>query len=277
MMSRAIPDTMDRDVVAAIDADLDVIEREEGVRVALAVESGSRAWGFPSPDSDYDCRFIYLRRAIDYLSLKAPRDVIERPLTPVFDVNGWDLRKALLLLLKGNAVLGEWLDSPIVYRGDAEFRAEMKALVVRVASRVQTLRHYHGVGSGQMRRYGEEAGAEVSLKRFLYALRPALCLDWLAERPEASTPPMTLQQLLAETHTPAAARSAIGELVARKAVTREMGQGAVAAPLRALVEGSLARGARLIGELERSSAGEEAARWAEADAFFLAALRRWTP
>ncbi|MFE3443732.1 DNA polymerase beta superfamily protein [Nocardia sp. NPDC059180] len=92
----------------------------------LAIESGSRAWGFPSPDSDYDCRFLYVASLDTYLSPWRTRDVIETPLVGLLDVNGWDLGKALRLLVKGNAVLIEWLQSPIVYRGDrGPHRAEI--------------------------------------------------------------------------------------------------------------------------------------------------------
>lgn len=83
------------------------IEAEEGVRILLAVESGSRAWGFASPDSDYDVRFLYVRRAEDYLRLDAVRDVIERPIDDELDINGWDLQKALRLLYKSNPTLFE--------------------------------------------------------------------------------------------------------------------------------------------------------------------------
>ncbi len=101
----------------------------------LAIESGSRAWGFPSPDSDYDCRFIYVRRRDDYLTLYPPRDVIEFPLEGELDINGWDLGKALRLLLKGNAVVIEWLTSPYAYAGDASFRDEALALAKVAAHR----------------------------------------------------------------------------------------------------------------------------------------------
>ena len=84
---------------------LEEIERSESVRILLAVESGSRAWGFPSPDSDYDVRFLYARPRDWYLSIDARRDVIECPIEDVLDINGWDIRKALHLLLKANPVL----------------------------------------------------------------------------------------------------------------------------------------------------------------------------
>jgi len=99
-----------------------VKEQHQGATVLLAVESGSRAWGFPSPDSDYDCRFIFVRPPENYLRLFALRDVIEFPTDGLVDVNGWDLAKALRLLLRGNAVVIEWLTSPFTYAGDAVFR-----------------------------------------------------------------------------------------------------------------------------------------------------------
>ncbi|MDX1563983.1 MAG: nucleotidyltransferase domain-containing protein, partial [Phycisphaeraceae bacterium] len=97
---------------------IDNIEAEEDVRILYACESGSRAWGFHSSDSDYDVRFIYVRRPEWYLSIDiaSKRDVIELPVDEVLDVNGWDLNKALQLFQKTNPPLYEWLGSPIVYR-----------------------------------------------------------------------------------------------------------------------------------------------------------------
>ena len=96
-----------------IEARLAAIEAAEGVRYLLAVESGSRAWGFPSPDSDYDIRFVYVRKRDWYLRLEPGRDVIEAPIEDEIDLNGWDIRKTLGLMLKSNAVVSEWLSSPI--------------------------------------------------------------------------------------------------------------------------------------------------------------------
>src|SRR3954451_8834983 len=122
-MLRSIPDFMERStVVDKIDARLRHIAAHDDVAIPLAIESGSRAWGFPSPDSDYDCRFLFFRRTDDYLSPWRRRDVIELPLDDELDINGWEFGKALKLLLKGNAVVIEWLTSPIAYRGDPHFR-----------------------------------------------------------------------------------------------------------------------------------------------------------
>ncbi|MEM6906851.1 MAG: nucleotidyltransferase domain-containing protein, partial [Pseudomonadota bacterium] len=98
---------------AEIMAKLTGIERDFGVRILFAIESGSRAWGFPSPDSDYDVRFVYVHPTDWYLSLTPGRDVIELPIRDDLDIGGWDLRKALNLLLKPNPVMLEWLSSPI--------------------------------------------------------------------------------------------------------------------------------------------------------------------
>ena len=114
-------------------AELKVIEAKHDVRVLFAIESGSRAWGFPSPDSDYDARFIYAHKQDWYLSLTPGRDVIELPIVDELDINGWDIRKALNLLLKPNPVLLEWLSSPIHYLWDAPTCDKLRALAQKVA------------------------------------------------------------------------------------------------------------------------------------------------
>lgn len=110
---------IDSAVRAEIDTRLAVIEAEHGVRALFACESGSRGWGFASPDSDYDVRFLYVHPLPWYLQVSAGREVIELPISGDLDMNGWELRKALGLLKKGNATLIEWLDSPVIYRADA--------------------------------------------------------------------------------------------------------------------------------------------------------------
>ncbi len=104
------------------------VEAERNVRVLFACESGSRAWGFASRDSDYDVRFLYVHQRDWYLSVEDRRDVIEQPIAEDLDVSGWELRKALRLLRKSNPPLLEWLKSPVVYRHDPVFAAEFGAL-----------------------------------------------------------------------------------------------------------------------------------------------------
>jgi predicted nucleotidyltransferase len=228
---RSIPATLDPDIVARIDDRIRRLESDEGVTVVWAIESGSRAWGFPSPDSDYDCRFLYLRPRDDYLSLWPHRDVIETPLDKIYDVNGWDVAKALKLLIKGNATPVEWLRSPIIYSGEEHARDALLRIADEVVNRDDAIRHYLHVGQLHAPLTGT-----VRLKRVFYALRPALALRWLALHPESALPPMDLPTLMAQTDPPGDVAELIHELVERKARTRELGEGEVSVPVLALIE-----------------------------------------
>ncbi|MCW5777822.1 MAG: nucleotidyltransferase domain-containing protein, partial [Phycisphaeraceae bacterium] len=158
--------------MARIDTLLDRVAAEHGVFLPLAIESGSRAWGFPSPDSDYDCRFVFVRPIVQHLTPWTPRDVIEFPPQGDLDVNGWDLGKALRLMLRGNAVIIEWLCSPIIYRGEGWFRDAFLELARRAATRGAIGRHYLHLGERQRRVHFSDEG-NVPLKKIFYALRPA--------------------------------------------------------------------------------------------------------
>jgi uncharacterized protein len=273
---RAIPASLDPVVVATIDDRLDALCRHEGVAVPWAIESGSRAWGFPSPDSDYDCRFVYVRAPEDYLDPWPRRDVIETPLDEVFDVNGWDLVKAVRLLVKGNATLLEWLASPIVYRGEGAFREEVLALAEDVVDRPALVRHYSHVGAGQHARW---ASGERSLKKVFYSVRPAAVLRWLRTHPGSATPPMDLGALLVQGDAPVPLREAVDELVALKAVTREMGVGSVPAIVTRFVtdELELAAQAWPPGAAQEASVAGRAEARALAAEFFRWAVERYGP
>jgi predicted nucleotidyltransferase len=236
---RRVGDDFDPVVVAAIDARLRSVTEREHAGVLLAVESGSRAWGFPSPDSDYDCRFIYARRRDDYLALFPPRDVIEFPADPVLDVNGWDLAKALRLMLKGNAVVIEWLTSPFAYAGDAGFREEALALARQAAVPAAIARHYLHLGERQRRTYFADAQA-IPLKKIFYALRPAVALRWLRLNHDEAVPPMHFPTLVAASALPADVVAIIDDLLACKAVTRELGDGSLPQPIGALIDAEFA-------------------------------------
>ena len=196
------------------------IVREHGVAIGLAVESGSRAWGFPSPDSDYDCRFVYIRPIAHYLTPWPRRDVIELPLVDELDVNGWDLAKSLKLLMKGNAVIIEWLTSPLVYRGDEKFRSSFLALARAVADRDLAIRHYLHLSEEFRRRHLSDPAA-VPLKKLFYTLRPAAAIRWLARHPEAVVAPMHFPTLMAESDLPPDVSAIVADLLACKATTRE--------------------------------------------------------
>jgi predicted nucleotidyltransferase len=227
---------MDAAVVRQVDQRLASVEQEHGVRVVWAVESGSRAWGFPSPDSDYDCRFVYVRPSARYLDPWLPRDVVETPLDAVLDVNGWDLRKALQLMVRGNATVVEWLRSPIVYRGVERVRDQLLRLAQEVAEPELLRRHYAHLGRLQWERLGlSDPAEEVRLKGLLYALRPAAALHWYRVHPDAPLPPMRLQDLLAQAPPAADVVQAVHDLVARKASAREVGTGRVPPAVRQFV------------------------------------------
>jgi predicted nucleotidyltransferase len=170
---------------------LKAIEHQFDVRILYACESGSRAWGFASPDSDYDVRFVYVHKADYYLSIDDLRDVIEVPINDLLDINGWELRKALRLFRKSNAPLYEWLQSPIVYAADRTFVSEMKALMPTYFSPRAGMHHYISMAKGVFE--SELCGEMVKLKRYFYALRPVLAAKWIADI--KSVPPMEFKSL----------------------------------------------------------------------------------
>ena len=167
------------------------IEEAENIKILLAVESGSRAWGFASPDSDYDVRFIYIRRLEDYLRLGAIRDVIELPIDDVLDINGWDLQKTLRLLHKSNPTLFEWFSSPIVYQ-KTEFADKFRDLMMHYFSSKKTLYHYVSMAEGNYREYLK--GDLVRAKKYFYVLRPVLACQWILDW--GTPPPMLFSELL---------------------------------------------------------------------------------
>jgi predicted nucleotidyltransferase len=215
MLLRAIPADMSPEAVAQIDARLSQARVAETVAIPLAIESGSRAWGFPSPDSDYDCRFLFIRPVEHYLSPWPRRDVIETPLEGDMDVNGWDLAKAVRLLLKGNATVIEWLTSPIAYHVDARLRDDMLALARAVANRDLVARHYLHLGERQRRAYFADDRA-VPQKKIFYALRPAAALRWLRLHASEAVAPMHFPELMAQCEPPREVATITAELIARR-------------------------------------------------------------
>ena len=226
-----------------IETRLDRIEMENGVRLLLAVESGSRAWGFPSPDSDYDVRFFYVRPRDWYLSLAPGRDVIETPIEDEIDLNGWDVRKALTLLLKSNAVVSEWMLSPIRYRTDDPFIAGLEALANDLLNPRALAHHYARSGKLAADRWLDGDG-DVPVKRYFYALRPALAIRAIRLNP-ASRPPMNLQALVAASNLPGALIEQIDALVEAKARTNERSNGARLPEIDALIGSELDRAGEL--------------------------------
>lgn len=214
-------------------------EKEHGVKVLLAVESGSRAWGFASPNSDYDIRFIYVHKRDWYVAvdLEDKRDVIEYPIVDEIDINGWDIRKALKLYWKSNPAFIEWLQSPIVYVDDGIFAEKARALLPVIASSHRGIYHYLHMARGNFRGYLKKDS--VPLKKYFYVLRPLLAIKWL-ETYDTPAPIEfdVLRELVAENTE---LDEAITDLVAKKKVSKEKEYGPAIPVINRFIESELAR------------------------------------
>ena len=262
MLLRSIPDTFSPAAVAAIDVRLGDVCAQHDVAIPLAVESGSRAWGFASVDSDYDCRFVFVRPVDQHLTPWPPRDVIETPLEGDLDINGWELGKALKLMLKGNGTILEWLRSPIVYRGDAWFRDSLLSLADRFVSRDLVGRHYLHIGERHQRQhFGDEQN--VLQKKMFYVLRPVAVLRWLRLNPRRAVAPMHLPTLMKECDPPAVVAELVERLMTAKAVSSELRAAPLPRPVGAFIaeEFDIARNAFERGT--RSDLSADAQREAE--------------
>ncbi|MBU1661129.1 MAG: nucleotidyltransferase domain-containing protein [Chloroflexi bacterium] len=215
------------------------IERQEQVRILYACESGSRAWGFASSDSDYDVRFTYLHPRDWYLSvnLEKKRDVIERPIVDALDITGWDLRKALQLFRKSNPPLLEWLGSPIVYLEKYDVIANIKQLASQYYSPTACAYHYLHMAQGNYRDYLK--GPEVWLKKYFYILRPILAINWIEQG--LGVVPMEFGVLVDHLITSPELKNAINKLLADKRQGKELDRGLRIAPISDFIDSELQR------------------------------------
>ncbi|MBE7171349.1 MAG: nucleotidyltransferase domain-containing protein [Williamsia sp.] len=166
-------------------------ETTHNIRVLYACESGSRAWGFASTDSDYDVRFIYTRPEENYLSMVDKPDFIELPVDKELDINGWDIRKALRLFLTSNPPLYEWLQSPVVYACNQAFTEELKVLMPAYYSLRAGAHHYLSMTRKMVDL--QLSGQHVRIKKYFYALRTALAACWIVQK--QALPPMQFGDL----------------------------------------------------------------------------------
>ncbi len=175
------------------------IEIDHKIKILFACESGSRAWGFPSKDSDYDVRFIYIHQKNWYLSIDRGRDVLEIPkhdsisipIDELLDVSGWELTKALRLFRKSNPPLMEWLHSSIVYYEAFSTKEDLKSLAEKVFTPASCLYHYLNMAKGNYREYLQ--GDHVKIKKYFYVLRPILAAKWIEKK--NTLPPIEFQRL----------------------------------------------------------------------------------
>ncbi|MDF3822420.1 nucleotidyltransferase domain-containing protein [Leptospira sp. 96542] len=196
------------------------IEKEFDVEILLAVESGSRAWGFESLDSDYDVRFIYKHPVNWYLNILPKRDVIEIPIVDLMDYNGWDLKKAFFLMNKSNPVLFEWLRSPIVYKKNQEFSNLFFNISNEYFSELSTIYHYLHMAKKNYREFLKKD--MVKAKKYFYVLRPLLACMWVENK--RSSPPMEFEILINQFLDNKSVKSEIDNLLFKKRSGLELGE-----------------------------------------------------
>jgi predicted nucleotidyltransferase len=221
---------------SAIQARLREMEGAADLRVLYAVESGSRAWGFASATSDWDVRFIYVRRPEWYLSIQDRRDVVEFQLDGDLDVSGWDLKKALGLFAKSNPPLPEWLRSPIVYAESSTAAQRLRDLSVQFFSPRACLYHYLHMAEGNYREY--LCGDPVRLKKYFYVLRPVLACRWIESH--GAMPPMGFSALV-DDQLPAHLRESVNALLLRKCDGDELASGPRIPEINEFLDGEIER------------------------------------
>lgn len=235
------------------------IEEKENVHVIHAVESGSRAWGFASPDSDYDVRFIYVRPREFYLKLEKTRDVIEWQLDETLDINGWDLQKALRLLHISNPTLFEWNNSPIVYKTTGKW-AEIRLEINNYFSAKSGLYHYLSTANSNYQEFLK--GDMVKLKKYFYVIRPLLACKWILDK--ECPPPMLFTELV-KAELKADMKPIIDDLLRIKMNTPEMGEGKRIDKLNEYIETNLV----LLKDTIDAMPQEYKANWSRLNELFL--------
>ncbi|MBR5287784.1 MAG: nucleotidyltransferase domain-containing protein [Clostridia bacterium] len=242
------------------------IEAEHGVKVLHSAETGSRAWGFASPDSDYDVRFVYMRKPDFYLRLEKTRDVIECPIDDTWDVSGWDLKKALQLAHASNPSLIEWMMSPIVYATTPEWQDTVAPAVLAHFQPGKNVFHYLSMAQTNA---GSVLGqSSVKVKRLLYTLRPMLAAMWVMER---RTPPPVRFAELTDAYLKPELRPCVDELLLIKRTLPEVGVIPAVPELDAFISETLPALHAAARQLPKEEPGD----WAPLNTLFAGMLRRF--
>lgn len=194
---------------------LSQVEQDHKIKILYSCESGSRAWGFPSPDSDFDVRFIYARPYDFYISILDRTYDLHFPISGDLDMYGWDIRKVLKLILKSNTTPFEWLQSPIIYRENTNFQDALWQLCQHYFSQRSNIHHYLGIARGALETMVNES--EIKIKKLFYVLRPLLAAKWCLEKNGIA--PMTIDPLI--TLLPDALNKHVQELIHFKATAAE--------------------------------------------------------
>lgn len=221
------------------------IEAHRSIRILFAVESGSRAWGFESRDSDYDVRFVYLSPLDEYLTICPRRDVIEDKdfpeHSPLFDYSGWDFRKMLGLISKSNPVVYEWLQSPLIYREESIWQ-EVRTISASFFSPKAAMHHYLSMARHNYREHIRDgAASKVKLKKYLYITRPLLCCRWIELNPDKGPPPMPFRDVLHAAQVEKDVESALIELMDRKRAGEELDEGTAVPAINRFIDTELWR------------------------------------
>lgn len=239
------------------------IEERENIKILHCVESGSRAWGFASPDSDYDVRFIYVRPKEFYLRLDKTRDVIEWQLDDTLDINGWDIKKALTLLLGSNPTLFEWNSSPIVYKTTEEWNQISKVINNYFVMKSGL---YHYLSTAKRNYHEFLTGETVKFKKYFYVLRPLLACKWILA--EGTPPPMLFSSLM-EKYLDEEIKPDVEKLLDLKMNTPEIGEGKRFDRVNDYIEKNIKAVDATIAELPK----EEPNGWNELNNIFLSLLK----
>ncbi len=213
------------------------IESANNIKIVYACESGSRAWGFPSANSDYDVRFLYIRPIEWYLSIDEKRDVIEYPINEQLDINGWDLKKSLQLLRKTNPPLLEWLGSPIIYFEKYSVTEKMRQLAREYYSPSACLYHYLHMAQRNFHEYLQ--GDVVWVKKYFYVLRPILAMKWIED--ERGIVPTDFNIAVEELTLTAELKEAIAKLLESKRAGNELDKGEKIPAISNFIESELRR------------------------------------
>ena len=230
-----IPESTRKEALRRIKA----AEEEHQVRVLYAIESGSRAWGFASPNSDFDVRFIYIRPKEWYLSvdLEDRRDVIEYKIVDEIDINGWDIRKALKLFWKSNPAFVEWLKSPITYVDDGFFAEASRDILTEVYSIENGIHHYKSMAKKNYRGYLK--ADIVPLKKYFYVLRALLSIMWLERKGEPAPIEFDILREMIKEHQHL--DNEVSKLLDIKAKSEEKDMGPQVKVINEFIESELAR------------------------------------
>jgi uncharacterized protein len=208
-------------MIEEIKNELSKIEKQTDVRILLAVESGSRAWGFASTDSDWDVRYIYVHKLDWYLRIDQYKDSQEEILPNDIDLAGWELRKALGLFRKSNPPMLEWLQSPIVYREQFSTAGRLRDLARDAFNPRSCMYHYLSMAKGNFNEFLRDRDL-VKIKKYFYVLRPVLACDWIDAN--KTMPPMEFDRLVDSQISNPELRSEIDKLLARKMAGEELSE-----------------------------------------------------